>query len=207
MKFTANLPLQSPGHFAAGRAFTLPEIIIVMAIFSLVIAGLISAQIFGMRMLTISETKLSATATGRRALNAVRDEIRAGKILVVGNGNNSTFTPIADNTPQIGNALQIHPTTNTTNFVRYYLDPAEERLKRVVSGSSNIQVVANFVTNELPFAVEDFRGNVLTRNRNNRVIRLNLEFYQWGFPIASAGSGGMYDYYHLQTRISRRTIE
>ena len=207
MKLIVNLPRRPHGHCAAGRAFTLPELMIVMAIFSLVFAGLISAQIFGMRMLTISETKLSATATGRRALNAVRDEIRAGKILVVGNGNDSTFTPIADNTPQIGNALQIHSTTNTANFVRYYLDQGEERLKRVVSGSSNIQVVANFITNELAFSAEDFCGNVQTRNRNNRVIRLNLEFYQWGYPIASVGSGGMYDYYHLQTRISRRTIE
>ncbi len=207
MKLTLNLPRRRRGHFAAGRAFTLPELMIVMAIFSLVIAGLISAQIFGMRLLGISETKLSATAAGRRALNAVRDEIRAGKILVVGNGNNSTFTPIADNTPQIGNALQIHATTNTANFVRYYLDPGEERLKRVDSGSSNIQVVANFVTNQFAFTVEDFHGNVRTKNQNNRVIRMNLDFYQWEFPVASVGIDGMYDYYHLQTRISRRTIE
>ncbi len=207
MKLKVNPSFRPRGQGAAGRAFTLPELMIVMAIFSLVFAGLISAQIFGMRMLTISETKLSATATGRRALNAVRDEIRAGKILVVGNGDHSTFTPIADNTPQIGNALQIHATTNTANYVRYYLDQGEERLKRVVSGSSNIQVVANFITNELAFSAEDFRGNVQTRNRNNRVIRLNLEFYEWGYPIASVGSGRMYDYYHLQTRISRRTIE
>ena len=207
MKLTVNPSFRPRGHFGAVCAFTLPEIMIVMAIFSLVIAGLISAQIFGMRMVTISETKLSATATGRRALNAVRDEIRARKILVVGNGDNSTFTSIADNTPQVGNALEIYPTTNKANFVRYYIDPVEERLKRVVSGSSNIQVVANFVTNELAFAAEDFRGNILTRNRNNRVIRLNLDFFRWEFPVATAGSGGLYDYYHLQTRISRRTIE
>ena len=106
-----------------------------------------------------------------------------------------------------GNALQIYPTTNTANFVRYYMEPVEEQLKRVVSGSSNIQVVANFVTNDLAFAVEDFRGNTQTQNRNNRVIRLNLDFFQWEYPLATAGSGGMYDYYHLQTRISRRTIE
>jgi prepilin-type N-terminal cleavage/methylation domain-containing protein len=207
MKLTVNPSFRPRGHCGAGCAFTLPEIMIVMALFALVMAGVISAQIFGMRMVTISETKLSATATGRRALNAVRDEIRAGKILVVGNGDDSTFTPIADNTPQVGNALEIYPTTNKANFVRYYIDPEEERLKRVDSGSSNIQVVANFITNELAFAAEDFQGNIQSRNRNNRVIRLNLDFCRWGYPIASVGRGGMYDYYHLQTRISRRTIE
>jgi hypothetical protein len=57
------------------------------------------------------------------------------------------------------------------------------------------------------FRAEDFRGNILTNDRNNRVIRMMLEFYQWEYPIASAGPGGMYDYYRLQTRITRRLIE
>jgi prepilin-type N-terminal cleavage/methylation domain-containing protein len=200
MKLTADIPPHR-------RAFTLAEIMIVMALFSMIIVGLISAQIVGMKMLTVSETKLSATATGRRALNAVRDEIRSGKILVVGNGNDITFTPIADGTAHVGNALQIYPTTNTANFVRYYMDVGEERLKRVTSGGGAVRVVANFVTNQMAFAAEDFRGNVQVNNQNNRVIRVNLEFYQWEFPVASVGVNGMYDYYHLQTRIARRTIE
>jgi len=189
------------------RAFTLPEIMIVMALFSLVIAGLISAQLIGMKMLRISETKLSATETGRRALNALRTEIRASKLLVVGNGDDSTFTPIADSTPHIGNAIQIYATTNKANFVRYYMDVDESQLRRVTSGGGEAEVVANYVTNQLVFAAEDFRGNVELNNQNNRVIRVNLEFYQWEFPAASVGANSLYDYYHLQTRIARRTIE
>lgn len=200
MKLPAAIP-------ADRRAFTLPEIMIVMALFSLVIAGLVSVQLFGMRLISISETKLSATATGRRALNAVRDEIRSGKILVVGNGDDATFTPIADGVAHVGNALQIYPTTNTANYIRYYMDTSAEQLKRITSSNTTAQVIANFATNQLAFAAEDFRGNVQTNNVNNRVIRLNLEFYQWEFPVASVGAGGMYDYYHLQTRIARRTIE
>jgi hypothetical protein len=34
-----------------------------------------------------------------------------------------------------------------------------------------------------------------------------LDFYQWEFPVAQAGAGAFYDYYHLQTRMTRRTIE
>jgi len=200
MKLPAAIP-------ADRRAFTLPEIMIVMALFSLVIAGVVSVQLFGMRLISISETKLSATATGRRALNAVRDEIRSGKILVVGNGDDTTFTPIADGVAHVGNALQIYPTTNTANYIRYYMDTSAEQLKRITSSNATAQVIANFATNQLAFAAEDFRGNVQTNNVNNRVIRLNLEFYQWEFPVASVGAGGMYDYYHLQTRIARRTIE
>jgi prepilin-type N-terminal cleavage/methylation domain-containing protein len=188
-------------------AFTLPEIMTVMALFALLLLSLISSQITGMKMYRISESKLTATAGGRRALDRVRDEIRAGKILLVGSGGDSSFTPIADNQPHLGNAVQIHATTNTSNFVRYYLDADDDCLKRVASGNTNVQVIANYVTNDFAFRAEDFRGNVLTNNQNNRVIRMILEFYQWEYPTVTTGSNGLYDYYRLQTRITRRTIE
>jgi prepilin-type N-terminal cleavage/methylation domain-containing protein len=193
----------APSH----RAFTLPEIMTVMALFALVLLSLISSQIMGMKMYRISESKLTATAGGRRALNRVRDEIRSGKMLLVGSGGSSTFTPIAEGTPHLGNAVQVYATTNTNSFVRYYLDPNEDRLKRVASGSTNVQVIANYVTNDFAFRAEDFQGNVLTNNQNNRVIRMVLEFYQWEFPVQTTGTNGRYDYYRLQTRITRRTIE
>ena len=189
------------------RAFTLPEIMSVMALFSLLLLALISSQIMGIKMYRISESKLTATAGGRRALDQVRDEIRSGKVLLVGNGSSSTFTPSADNQPNIGHAVQIYATTNTNTFVRYYLDANDDRLKRVKSGSTNVQVIANYVTNDIAFRAEDFRGQVLTNNQNNRVIRMVLEFYQWEFPVATVGTNGLYDYYRLQTRITRRTIE
>lgn len=191
----------------ARRAFTLPEIMTVMALFGLVLLSLISSQILGMKMYRISESKLTATAGGRRALDRVRDEIRSGKILLVGTGGSSTFTPIADNQPHLGNAVQIYATTNTSSFVRYYLDANEDCLKRVASGNTNVQVIANYVTNAFAFRAEDFRGNVLTNNQNNRVIRMILEFYQWEYPTVTTGTNGLYDYYRLQTRITRRTIE
>jgi hypothetical protein len=68
-------------------------------------------------------------------------------------------------------------------------------------------VVARFVTNQVGFAAEDYAGNVLNTDQNNRVVRMNLQFYQWEFPVARAGAGAYYDYYQLQTRMTRRTIE
>jgi prepilin-type N-terminal cleavage/methylation domain-containing protein len=190
---------------ASVRGFTLTEIMVVTAIFSLLIVAVASLQIMGLRMYRISETKLTSTAEGRKALNRVRDEIRMGKIVEIGNGTATSFTRIPDNTPQIGNALQICMTTNRNSFVRYFLDTNTTSLNRVVNGE--VHTVANYITNELAFCAEDYTGNVLTNNQNNRVIRMTLEFYQWEFPMASAGRGGMYDYYRLQTRATRRTIE
>jgi prepilin-type N-terminal cleavage/methylation domain-containing protein len=188
-------------------AFTLPEMMIVMAIFSMLTLALVTCQIFGMRLERVSETKLAATAAGRKALNQLRTEIREGKILVVGTGSSASFTNVPDNKYQVGNALQIYPTTNMANYIRYYLDTNDSCLKRLTSLAPTPQVLASFITNQLVFQSEDFRGNVLTNSQNNRVIRMVLEFYRWEYPIATAGSGGMYDYYRVQTRITKRMLE
>lgn len=191
----------------ASRAFTLTELLVTMSVFMLLMAGLMAAQLTGMKMRRIAETKLSATATGRHALNQIRNEIRTAKLLSVGTGNSASFVVAPDLTPQTGNALQICATTNKNNFVRYYLDASAQSLMRVTSADPTPEVVAPYVTNQIVFAAEDFRGNTLTNSQNNRVIRMVLELYKWEFPIATAGNGGLYDYFRLQTRMTRRAIE
>lgn len=180
---------------------------VTMAVFTILMAGLFSAHMMGMRMRKVSETKLSSTANARRALNNIRDEVRTAKLLSVGTGAQSTFTEVPNLSQQIGNSLQIYATTNTNNFIRYYMDPSERSLMRVTSGNKTPQVVAENITNQVVFAAEDFNGNVLTKNQNNRVIRMVLEFYQKEYALAKSTNDGMYDYYRVQTRITRRTIE
>ena len=208
MRAVHSIAASLAGASRAGRlAFTLAEMMVVMAVFSLLMVVLVTSQLFGMRMYRISETKLSATAGGRKALNQVRNEIRSGKILVVGNGNLSSFSRVAANLPQTGNALQIYPTTDTNNFVRYYLDTNNATLARITSANPSPEVLARFITNQVIFQAEDFNGNVLTNNDNNRVVHITLEFFRWEYPITTIGNGAMYDYYGLQTRITRRLIE
>jgi hypothetical protein len=188
-------------------AFTLTDLMTAMLLFSLVVLGVVYTHLFSLRMFRITVTKLSASAGARRSLNLVRDEIRSGKMLYVGHGDNLGFTRIADNSPQDGNALQIYPTASTNTYVRYYLDSANQELKRVVAGSTQPFIIARYITNQLAFRAEDYTGNALTNSQNNRVIRMTLEFFQWDFPAGRRGGGAYYDYYRLQTRITRRTIE
>jgi hypothetical protein len=188
-------------------AFTLAEIMTAMGLFSLVVIGVVYSQLFGMRMFNITSTRLGASDNARKVLNPVRDDIRSGKILYVGNGGSAGFTNIAQNGPRQGNALQIYPTTDTNVFIRYYLDTASQSLQRTASGTGQAQVLALYLTNQIAFVAEDFAGNTLTNDQNNRVIRMVLDFYQWEFPVAQVGGGAFYDSYHLQTRITRRTIE
>ena len=64
------------------------------------------------------------------------------------------------------------------------------------------------VTNEFVFQAEDFQGNVLTNNQENRVIRMVLEFYQWEFRSSTnTPKKGLYDYYRLQTKLTQRALD
>jgi prepilin-type N-terminal cleavage/methylation domain-containing protein len=197
------LPLSISAFPRASQAerggFTLPEIMIAMTIFLLVIMGVLTTHIFGLKLATVNQSKLIATQDAREALNRVRDDIRSAKIVYVGNGTAGSFARIPANSPQQGNAILIHQTVNTNRFVQYYLDTSDDTLKRRTSGGQIVEV-ANFITNLVPFRAENYLGQVLTNDQNNRVIRMNLEFYQWEFPEE-------YDYYGLQTKVTRRAIE
>jgi len=205
-----NLPVPSPVSrtFRPQRAFTLAELLITMAVFTLLMAALLSAHLMGMRMRRVSETKLSATASARKSLNYVRDEIRTAKTITVGSGNDSTFTVIPNFSQQIGNAVQICATTNTNSFVRYYIDASEQALMRVASTNPTPQLIADSITNALAFTAEDFQGNVLTNAQKTRVVRMMLEFYQREYALGgSTNPSAQWDYFRVQTRVTRRAID
>jgi prepilin-type N-terminal cleavage/methylation domain-containing protein len=189
------------------RAFTLPEVLVAMGIFVGLMAMMMVANMFGIRMHEMTKVKLGASDEARRAVNLLSSEIRSAKIIRIGNGNATEFAEVPINTPQQGSAIQIHPTTNTADFVRYFWDNADSRLKRTLNGSNIVTVVANFITNQLVFTSEDGLGNVLTNNQNNRVIGLKLEFYQLQYPVTKIGPGNYYDYYRLSTKVTRRALE
>lgn len=178
------------------------------ALFSIVILGTVSANIFGLRMYQITKAKLGASDEAREAVSRLVNEIRSAKIVRVGNGSISAFTNIPMGDVQAGNAIQIYPTTNTTSpFIRYFWDATDMRFKRTTDGSSSSIIVANFISNQVVFRAEDHMGNVLTNFQNNRVINLKLEFFQIQYPIVNIGPGGLFDYYKLETRITRRALE
>ena len=202
--------LRRPAHGHRGRhwrlgAFTLGEVLTAMTLFGVVVLGVVACHILGLKMFNITATKLSASQNARLALNRIRDDIRGGKILDVGLSGAGAFTNIPVGTLQSGNALKINPTTDTNTFILYYLNNADQTLRRLQSDHNDI--IARFITNQVVFAAEDFAGHTLTNDQNNRVIRMTLEFYQWEFPVAVAGNGAQYDYFRINTRVTRRAIE
>lgn len=189
-------------------AFTLTEIMVAMAIFTMVVAAVITVQMFGLRMFQISKAKLGASDDARAALGFMTGEIRSAKLIRLGDGNLTSFTEVGLNSTQVGTAIQLYPFYNdTNNFVRYYWDSTSKQLRRTTNGASASLVIANYLTNNILFRSENFDGTVHTNNQNNRVIAMTLQFYQLEYPNVSIGSGSYYDFYQLRTRITRRTLQ
>jgi prepilin-type N-terminal cleavage/methylation domain-containing protein len=195
---------------AASRAFTLVEMMVTVFVFSFVIAGLVYVQIFGLRIYTLSATKLTATTGARQTLNKMRDQIRSAKIVLVGNytAANGYFIQASNGTPQIGNAMALSYTNNSsTNFLVYYLDTTLPTNTMFCVTNGVYTVMAKYITNYYCFDAEDHFGNVLSNYLNNPVIHIVMDFDQWEYPIAFIGTNGVnaYDFYELQTRVTRRS--
>jgi prepilin-type N-terminal cleavage/methylation domain-containing protein len=219
-------------RIAASQGFTLVEMMVALTIFTLVIIVTVATQIYAARVYTLAATKLSATTGARMALNDIRDKIRQAQVVNVGTyiwtGNDpaaTNFTRIADGNPQQGNAIIAYPSAASTNtFTLMFLqpgsgtnyslgNPASTNYLVVETYTNGVMMqsndVANFITNQIVFTAQDYLNNVLTNNVNNRVFQIQLFFSQWEFPIAFIGTNGFnaYDYYRIQTRVSRRLFE
>src|SRR5690242_18477093 len=175
-------------------AFTITEMMIAGGLFSLVVIGTILSHVTGLKFCAITQTKLKATHTARAAVNRTREDIRSSTLVEVGNYIGNNFNYISSTNPRVGNAIQINPTSNTNNWIRYYVDLSDQTLKRVANNPASFETIASYITNKFPFAAEDYAGRVLTTDQNNRVIRMTLEFYQFEFASLNRGGSNSFDY-------------
>jgi type II secretory pathway pseudopilin PulG len=209
------------GHSRRTSAYTLVEMIVTIGIFLFLFVGvMVSVQLFGLRIYTLEATKLVATAGSRAALNAMRDQIREAKTVYVGNCTTESTTSFAligiTNAPQIGNAIIVYPTTNTTAYTVFYLDTSTSTNDlmefTVTNGAVNYtNQLSTYITNMDVFRAETwgFPGSVATNYTsldNREVIMVTLQYSQWEYPIAFIGGNSFnaFDYYQLRTKILRR---
>jgi hypothetical protein len=192
------------------------EMVITVGVFLFIFTGVwIAVQVFGLRIYTMAATKLVATAGGRQALNLIRDQIREGKLVYVGNCSSPSGSSFlqATNGPQQGNALIVYPTTNTALYTIYYLDTSTTTNRLMQFNVSNsittyTNTLAKYLTNQIVFDARDFQNNIATNLQsldNRLLIEVTMQFSQWEYPIATVGGGvNAYDYYQLRTRVFRR---
>ena len=204
-------PIPDATHLTAVRrgqsAFTLNELMIAMAIFLLVIAGVISSHIFGLRMLQFAQSNIGSTETTRKAFDQLITDIRSAKTIRIGSGTFTSFTEIGVSTQQQGSAIQINSSTNTNFFIRYYLDSTAKKLFRMTNSAATNTTVAQSVSNTVLFACEGYNGTVLTNRQNSGVLAITIQFYNLEYPAVPVGPGYHYDYYQVKTRVARRASE
>jgi hypothetical protein len=187
-------------------AFTLVEVLITTVTAVLVLGGAMAAYLYALRMTQYVEPKLMASDYARKAVALLTEDIRTAYDVKVGNRAGSTFSPIAPFTLHAGNALLISPSSNTNQYILYFLDAKDKSLKRTVNNSSSSTIVASAVSNTMVFTAEDFKGNVLSNDVNNYVIGLTLQFYQIAYPTMGVGPGNYYDWYQLRSKVTKRNL-
>ena len=194
------------------RALTLVEMMITMGIFIMVVAALISAQIFSLRLDNLVESKLGASDNSREGFDKLIRDIREAKVWQVGNGSFSSFTPIALGSTNIGNALRISLTSNTNQYIQYYfaiVDSTNEGcLYRFHSADANPDILAKNLTNSSGdtkvFTAETYRGVPITVPTYLNVIHATLQFHQFQYPLTTIGPSSnhnyLYNFYQMDIR-------
>jgi hypothetical protein len=185
-------------------AFTLTEVMVSMAVMLMMLGGILSTHLFGLRMYDLTRAKLGASDDARNTISRIVLDIRAAKVVRIGSGSLSSFTECAMDTPQKGNAIQLYPTAQTNQFIRYYMDASDSTLKRTTNGATVATVIAHSISNLTVFTSEDHAGNVVTNNEISRVIGLTMHFVQLYNPSLPIGPGNHFDFYQLSTRITPR---
>lgn len=202
----------SPNLFLTRRgaqAWTLSELMIAMALLSMVMTGMIYAHIMGLKMYQISRTKLGADEQGRLTLNQMADEIRAAQRVAVGTGTPSSFVEMADGVSQVGNSILIYrsdynATNNSNSLIRYFLNSSNQLIRLESNSLSGSDLVASSITNKDVFSAVDVAGNTFTVNDNNLVISVKLQFYEIRYPVVTIGSNQLFEFYQITTQVAPR---
>jgi prepilin-type N-terminal cleavage/methylation domain-containing protein len=196
------------GSSTPDGGFTLPEILIAMTVFGFVVAGILAANLFGMRMVQANETKLNATEWSRNTFSKITEEIHACNSVSVGNmTTNEFFEGLLPGEAREGNAIEIQPTTNTAVLIHYFVDSSDGTFRQSVltnGVTTSTVILADSVTNTTAFTAESLINGtfqVLTNNQNNQVIHLTLDFYQPQSYMQNSY------YYQLETSVAPRIVQ
>lgn len=209
MKFYFNNSRENPRSV---KGMTMVEMMVTLALFTIVTLGLIYSHVFGMRYDYLVCGKLGASDQSRVALAKLQNEIRAAQGYDIGGGSLTNFTDDADGTPQQGNGLKLWLSTSSSSFIQYYLATnaiSGAELRRKETGISGYTVVAESLTNYVStpiFQAEDYTNQVQTSSNARYLIHTTLQFFQYKYPKTTVGPGNYYDYYKLEFKTAPRVF-
>jgi hypothetical protein len=184
-------------------AFTLPEMMVSVGIFTLMALGVVMTMIFGLKYDELVNSKLGATELSRMSFDDLMSDIRSSKKWNIGIGSFTNFTAYSNQNALVGTALQLYSDSNNlTNYTRYWFDTNNSWLCRATSGASTFKIIAQYLTNSsgtgMEFRAQDYNGNTLEDLTYKYVIVTTMEFCQYQYPITKVGPHNYYDYYRIQ---------
>jgi hypothetical protein len=188
-------PSSIPFPERRSSAFTLVEMVVTMGIFSLVVIGFIYAQLFGFKYDQLTNARMGASDEARRSFGLLANDIESAKLWRVGTGSASSFTACVNGSNQIGNTVQLSPTTDTNTYVRYFFDSTNKTLSRYDSATASTRLVADHLTNTFTFKAENYLGSTVTNLQYKYLIHVLLEFSQYTYPKT-------WDYYKIEFRLT-----
>lgn len=195
------------------RGFTITELTIASAIFMLVVAGVVASNIFGLRMMELTEPKQQAARRAQELINTLTDDISTAWLVEVGTYGGVQFDPISRGTVKRGNALRVVPYADAAEdpetHIIYYKDPVSSELVRRVGTGVNETVVAWGITNDEVFSgeyldVASGQWVPLDTNRNRMLIRIVLDFSELERTGTPVGTEFTYKSYQFETRLTWR---
>ena len=144
---------QTPGDMRPGRgAFTYVELLVALSIFMLLSIGLVSSNVFGVRMQEIVVQRNDADSLARQVIGELDANIRVARSVRVGHGDWSVVTQ-PTNGPITGNALELELVNGaSTQRLRYYVDALDQQLKRSIDAAWPPEVVLEWVANAEAFS-------------------------------------------------------
>ena len=190
------------------QAMTLPELMIAVSIFSMVVLALVYTQMFGMRYDQLVNSKSGASDNSRMGFDKLTLDVRSAKIWRVGTGSFTGFTPCANATAQQGNALQLSLNDNTNVFIRYWFDSSLGQLCRWHStDAASTMIATNLLNTNIAgkafFTAEDCAGAVVHTNVVQRyVVHAIMQFYEFQYPLTKVGPDYLYDCYKLEFKVT-----
>jgi prepilin-type N-terminal cleavage/methylation domain-containing protein len=182
--------------------FTLSELMVASAIFSLTVLGFVYCQMFGMRQDELVNSKIGSSEQARLSFNELANNIRSAKIWQIGDGDLNSFSGIPPGSNQQGTALKLSLTTDTNHYYLYYFDTNACKLFRGHSGSAAVMCLAQFLTNAMYFQAQNYRGENQTDLTHKGVIDVVMQFCQYQYPLTKVGPGYFYDYYKMELRLT-----
>jgi prepilin-type N-terminal cleavage/methylation domain-containing protein len=203
MKFHSPVRVESKARWCVNgkRAFTLVEMVITAAIFSLVVLAMVYTQIFGLRQDELAQSKLGASDASRRGFDQLALDIHSAKTWSVGNMVASTYTALTNGALQTGTAIELCLSTNLNIYIRYYFVTNQGQLYRVHTNQTPTLICKN-LTNSLFFQAEDYKGVVQTTLSHKCIIHVMLQFAQYQYPQTIVGAGYFYDFYKMEFRLT-----